>query len=175
MRPEGAKLADLARSWPEINHLYMMENFLRRLIPRELESQCDLSLTLTDSGAIMLVLEAVESRHSASCQAAAMDVAELINRPSSSEELRPLAREARLLGGLGGQAVHQSLQSQTNLVTSDITNAKASTTNQVIGSYNDRVKSLEGYAQEGSTSGCGHHLASISTVVALSLSLYHYY
>ena len=71
MDPESSQLAELARDWPEINHLYMVENFLRRLVPREMESRCDLSLTL----AIMLVLEAVEERLSPTCQAAAMEVA----------------------------------------------------------------------------------------------------
>ena len=167
MKPEAARLAELARDWPEINHLYMIENFLRQLVPQEMETQCDLSLTLTDSGAIMMVLEAEESRHSAACQAAAMDVAEKINRPSPGDDtLRPLARKARLLGGLGGNVVQQSLQNQASVVTSDVSQAKASTTNKMVGSYNSRVESMESYANEGGSSGSVCLLASLFTAAA---------
>ena len=149
MRPQAAQLAELVRDWPEINHLYMIENFLRRLVAREMQSQCELSLTLTDSGAIMMVLEAVDTHHSATCQAAAMDVAEKINRPSSSDDtLRPLARVARLLGGIGANSVQQSVEAQKNIVTGDISQAKAGATNKMINSYNDRVKGVESAAYE---------------------------
>ena len=176
IRPEAAQLADLARDWPEINHLYIIENVLRRLVPGELQEECDLSLTLTDSGAIMMVLEAVEARHSAACQAAAMDVAERINTPSSPSDddddtLKPLARTARLLGGFGANVAQQSLQDQANIVTSDINSAQSSATNQAINSYNDRVKSLESYAQDESSSGSANLLTSSLPITLVLLLL----
>ena len=170
VRPEAGQLAELARDWPEINHLYMVENFLRRLVPREMQGQCELSLTLTDSGAIMMVLEAVDTRQSAVCQAAAMDVTEKINRPSPSDDsLRPLAREARILGDI----VQDSVRAQSDIISSDVTQAKASSTNKMINSYNDRVKGIESTANEyeGESSGCAEVSATLATLTAASLAI----
>ena len=150
VEPQAAQLAELARDWPEINHLYMMENFLRRLVPEEMVSECELSLTLTDSGAIMLVLEAVHPRHSGTCQAAAMEVAERINRPSDEDAaLRPVVRTARLLQGLGGNMIQNSVQDQTDLITGDVNKMRSDTTNKMTGSYNKQMKSLEAFTSSG--------------------------
>ena len=168
MRPESGQLAELARDWPEINHLYMVENFLRRLVPTESQSHCELSLTLTNTGAVMMVLEAVDPRHSAVCQAAAMEVAEKINRPSYSDDsLRPLAREARLLSL--GDTVGESVRAQGDIITSDVGHARASAASKMVNSYNDRVKSIEStahqYEGEGG-SGCSELSTSLVPLTA---------
>ena len=163
MDPESSQLAELARDWPEINHLYMVENFLRRLVPREMESRCDLSLTLTDTGAIMLVLEAVEERLSPTCQAAAMEVAENINSPSGDRGTVVVARKARLLSGMMEGMMRDSVRDQADLITSDIDNMKSDTTYQMTNSYNDRMESIGNYASGGNSL-----LAPVITVITLA-------
>lgn len=164
MRPDAAQLAELARDWPEINHLYMVENFLRRLVPQEMVAQCELSLTLTDTGAIMLVLEAVQQQHSGACQAAAMEVAERINTPSN-DAVKPVVRTARLLGSLGGNVVGNSVKGQMDIITGDIQKMKSDTTSKVTGTYNGNLKKVESYASSGRAL-----LAPVSTVLATMLA-----
>ena len=165
VKPDAAQLAELAKDWPEINHLYMVENFLRRLVPPETAAQCDVSLTLADTGAISLMLEAVQQQHSATCQAAAMDVVEKINRPAAGAAgaVKPLARTARLLGTLGGNMIENSIQAQVDVVTSDIEKMKSGASNKMAGAYNDNMKNLESY--DDMDSGCGTVLASLTAVL----------
>lgn len=165
VKPDAVQLAELAKDWPEINHLYMVENFLRRLIPQEMAARCELSLTLTDSGAIMLMLEAVQQNHSATCQAAAIDVAEKINSPSASANnaIKPLARTARLLGG---NVIENSIKSQTDLITKDVNKMKSDATGNVAGVYNDNMKKVESYSSESSSSAL---LVSTTTVLIVTL------
>ena len=171
MKPDAAQLAELAKDWPEINHLYMVENFLRRLVPPGTAARCDVSLTLTDTGAISLMLEAVHQRHSATCQAAAMDVVEKINRPGgAASAVRPLARTARLLGALGGNVIEDSIKGQMDVITGDIDKMRSDTSNKMAGVYNDNMKSLESYASEDMYSGSGPALlVSVTTVLATAV------
>lgn len=171
MRPDAVQLAELAKDWPEINHLYMVENFLRRLVPKEMAAQCDLSLTLTNSGAIMLMLEAVQQKHSATCQAAAIDVAEKINSPSSSGNtaVKPLARTARLLGSIGGNVIGNSIKSQTDIITQDVDKMKSDATSSVASAYNDNMKKVESYSSESSSSAESTFLVSTATVLTITL------
>lgn len=168
MRPDAVQLAELAKDWPEMNHLYMVENFLRRLVPQEMAAHCDLSLTLTDSGAIMLTLEAVQQTHSATCQAAAIDVAEKINSPSSGA-IKPLARTARLLGSIGGNVIGNSIKSQTDIINKDVDKMKSDATSSVTGVYNDNMKKVESYSSESSSSAESTSLVSTATVLLITL------
>lgn len=169
VKPSTGQLAEMARDWPEINHLYMIENYLRRLVPGDVGSQCDLSLTLTNTGAIMLVLEAINTRHSTACQAAAMEVALKINKPSSQGgSLRPLTRTARLLPGMIGNSIKQSVRGQVNTVTSDLTRAKSMGANKVVNSYNSKVKGVENYANKKQTSNSGSSLTPVMTLLLLA-------
>lgn len=169
MKPDAAQLAELAKDWPEINHLYMVENFLRRLVSPEAAAQCDVSLTLTDTGAISLVLEAVHQQHSAMCQAAAIDVVEKINRPGggANSAVRPLARTARLLGALGGNVIEDSIKGQVDVITGDIEKMRSDTSNKMAGAFNDNMKNLESYASEDS--GSGPVLVSLTAVLATAV------
>lgn len=171
VKPDAVQLAELAKDWPEINHLYMAENFMRKLVPQEMVAQCDLSLTLTDTGAIMLMLEAVQQTHSATCQAAAIDVAEKINSPSTSDEsvIKPLARTARLLSSIGGNMIGDSIKSQADIITNDVNKMKADTTGSVTGVYNENMQKVESYASEGSSSAESTLLASVTTVLITTL------
>lgn len=167
MKPQASQLAELVKDWPEINHLYMIENFLRRLVPEQVTSLCDLSLTLTDTGDIMMVLEAVHDQQSGVCQAAAMEVTEKINTPSSDSALEPVVRTARLLGGLGGSMIQNSVQEQSDLITGDVAKMRADTTNKMAGTYNNQMKSVESYTNGGIATGA----ASVSTVLVAALTV----
>lgn len=163
MKPQSAQLAELVKDWPEINHLYIIENYLRRLVPEDKTSLCELSLTLTDTGAIMLVLEAVHDTHSAVCQAAAMEVTEKINQPSDDSALKPVARTARLLAGVGESMIQSSIKDQTELITSDVNQMRTDTTDKMTGSYNNQMKS---YSSKGETQA-----ASVTGALAVLLTL----
>ena len=168
--PEATQLAELAKDWPEINHLYMIENFLRRLVPQEMASVCDLSLTLTDTGIIMLVLEAVNPQHSPTCQAAAMEVAERINTPSGDKTITSIARKARLLGGFVGDAVKSSIKDQADLIRSDIDQMKYDTSSKMTNTYNDRMMSLEEYTNN-SENIITAPIITVITLVAMTTTI----
>lgn len=165
VKPDAVQLAELAKDWPEVNHLYMAENFMRKLVPQEMAAQCDLSLTLTNTGAIMLMLEAVQQTHSATCQAAAIDVAEKINSPSTSA-IKPLARTARLFSSIGGNVIGDSIKGQADVITQDVNQMTSDTTGTVAGVYNDKMKKVESYASSSAESTL---LASVTTVLVTTL------
>ena len=81
---DAPRLAVMVRRWPDINHLHMLEIFVRRLVPKEATSLCELSLTLTNNGSIMLVLEALNPQYSTTCQAASLALMDALSKPSKS-------------------------------------------------------------------------------------------
>lgn len=171
IRPDAARLADLAQDWPEINHLYMVENFLRRLVPEDAKSYCELSLTLTDTGAIMMVLEAVKPQHSGVCRAASMAVVETINKPSdgssSDKVVKPLAKTGKLLGTIGSKMMGNTIQDQANSVTGDLNKMKNEGMANTLDKYNDGMKNLDDWSKTQSSS-CGL-IATLSTVLAATM------
>lgn len=171
IRPDAARLADLAQDWPEINHLYMVENFLRRLVPEEAKSHCELSLTLTDTGAIMMVLEAVKPQHSGACRAASMAVVETINQPSddssSDKVVKPLAKTGKLLGTIGNKMMGNVIEDQASSVTGDLNKMKNEGMANSVDKYNDGMKSLDEWSK-GQSSSHGL-LATLSTVLAATM------
>ena len=67
---------------------------MRRLVPKEATGLCELSLTLTSNGSIMLVLEALNSQYSRTCQAASLALMDALSKPSKSrfnKVIRPAA------------------------------------------------------------------------------------
>ena len=172
IRPDAAQLAELAKYWPEVNHLYMVENYLRGLVPKDLEGACELSLTLTDTGAIMMVLESVKPKHSGACQAASMAVAEKINRPASEEEAvdkNPVAKTAKLMGSIGGNMFQSSVNGQINLMKGDINKMKSNTQGKAVGTYNDNMKSLEEYTN--SSPALSVSVSAMLVIAALGMTL----
>ena len=171
IRPDAVRLADLAQDWPEINHLYMVENFLRRLVPEEAKAHCELSLTLTDTGAIMMVLEAVKPQHSGACRAASMAVVETINQPSddssSDKVVKPLAKTGKLLGTIGNKMMGNVVQDQASSVTSDLSKMKDEGMANTVDKYNDGMKSLDEWSKTQSSS-CGL-MATLSTLLAATI------
>ena len=61
--------------------MYVVENFLYKLLPEGTVRRCRLSTALTDKGDISLVLEALESKHSEQCSLAARELVEMLNKP----------------------------------------------------------------------------------------------
>lgn len=62
----------------EKNHLYVLENMLREMLPPFAENKCDLSASLTNKGNISLILEAVNPGDTQMCQGAILGIANYI-------------------------------------------------------------------------------------------------
>ena len=148
----------MVTSWPEINHLYMVENFLRRMVPRQIEHECELSVTLTDTSAIMLVLEAVNPQHSGTCFAASMAVAEKINLPSAdSDEVRKaVAETAKILDLLGQKTLESNVNDRVNDASERAKEKTTDTQNNIINRYNDHVKNIGDKADSARNSAQVH-------------------
>ena len=61
--------------------MYVVENFLYKLLPEGTVRRCRLTTALTDKGEISLVLEALDSKHSKRCSLAARELVEIVNKP----------------------------------------------------------------------------------------------
>ncbi len=102
MHPDAGALAELVSNWEEVNHLYIVENFLRHLMKKETEgkSHCELTAVLMDNGDISVTLAAVESKYADTCLQASEGIAKLVNNPPPelvNSVLRPMAVGARLV------------------------------------------------------------------------------
>lgn len=58
----------------EKNHLYVLENMFREMLPPYAARKCDLSASLTDTGNISLILEAVNPGDHQLCQDAILSI-----------------------------------------------------------------------------------------------------
>ena len=61
------KLADYASAHEGNNHLYVLEKLLRDMLPPHASKKCELSGTLTNSGNLSIVLEAINAGNHALC------------------------------------------------------------------------------------------------------------
>ena len=77
IHPNAKGLADMKES----NHMYVVENFIRKLVPESASKNCHLTTTMTDKGDLSIVLEAVSGAHDTQCIAASKELVELINNP----------------------------------------------------------------------------------------------
>ena len=96
--PDTSALAALAEHWEDVNHLYVLENFLRRMLSTEAGQKCDLTATLSDNGHISVVLAAAKMSDAARCKAASKELVESINNPPkkvANSILKPVAASAK--------------------------------------------------------------------------------
>ena len=104
VRPDASGLAALVKKWEQVNHLYIVENFLRRLLSKEAGQKCGLSATLSDNGDISVVLAAIKSQDAGRCMAASKELMETINNPPkkvASNVLKPVAATAKVIPNKG--------------------------------------------------------------------------
>ncbi len=99
MRPDIGALAGLVTHWEEMNHLYVVENFLRSLMVKETNgnSYCELSAALMDNGDISVALVPTQSKYTDTCLQASEGIAKLVNDPPQeliNSILRPVAASA---------------------------------------------------------------------------------
>lgn len=95
----------MVKKWEQVNHLYIVENFLRRLLSEEAGRKCRLSTTLSNNGDISVVLAAVKSRDAGRCMAASKELMETINNPPkkvASNVLKPVAATAKVVPSIKG-------------------------------------------------------------------------
>ena len=63
------------------NHFYVVDNFIRRLVPEFTTKKCHVSSVLTDKGDISVVFEALFHRYDKECAAASKELMDIINNP----------------------------------------------------------------------------------------------
>ncbi len=107
VHPDSGALAELVQSWEEVNHLYMVENFLRHLLLKEEASKCELTATLTNSGNFSVVLSTASAIDHTICLNAGKNLVHAINDKSSITQdamLRPVAKTAAFINPFNPEA-----------------------------------------------------------------------
>lgn len=82
-------LAEFTSHHEDKNHLYVLENLLREMIPRYAFNKCDLSGSLTDTNNISLILEAVNPGDHQLCQDALLSIITTLKRNKTRRDLTP--------------------------------------------------------------------------------------
>lgn len=89
IRLDIAALSDFISNHEEKNHLFVLENMLREMLPPYAVQKCDVLVSLTNSGNISLILEAVNPGDNQLCQDATLSVTNSIEsgitHPGSNE------------------------------------------------------------------------------------------
>ncbi len=121
VHPDTQAMAALISTWKDINHMYIIENFLRKLLSPKASKNCELSATLTNTGNISVVLESLKGGDYSICTASAKQLAKEINGHYPALEdsmLRPMAKTAALLGALNPleQATNWLQDTQASIV-----------------------------------------------------------
>jgi hypothetical protein len=122
VQPDSSALAELMQSWEEVNHLYMVENFLRHLLSKEEASKCELTATLTNLGNFSVVLSAASATDHTICLNAGKNLVQAINDKSSTTQdamLHPVAKTAALINPFNPEATIKGflLDSQNKMMT----------------------------------------------------------
>ena len=88
IRPDAKGLASLKKT----NHFYVVENYIRRLVPQTAVRKCFMSAVLTDKNQISVVLEAIRPKYTKQCIADIGEMMEIINDPPSTLAKNPVAK-----------------------------------------------------------------------------------
>ena len=83
IRLDIAALSGFISDHEEKNHLYVLENMLREMLPTYAAHKCDVSVSLTNNGNISLILEAANPGDHQLCQDATSSVINSINSGST--------------------------------------------------------------------------------------------
>ena len=102
----------------ESNHMYVVENFIRKLVPESASKNCHLTTTMTDKGDLSIVLEAVGGAHDTQCIAASKELVELINNPPKALETDTITKN---LGPAGKKSVQKNVSNNVNTSASNTT------------------------------------------------------
>lgn len=107
VHPDSAALSELVESWEEVNHLYVVENFLRHLLSKDEVLKCELTATLTTNGSFSVILAAATAANHKICQTAANNLVRTINRNPKTQDamLHPVALKATLLNPLNPESM----------------------------------------------------------------------
>lgn len=107
VHPDSAALSELVDSWEEVNHLYVVENFLRHLLSKDEAQKCELTATLTTNGSFSVVLSSSTAAYHKICQTAANNLVQTINRNPATQDtmLHPVALKATLLNPLNPESM----------------------------------------------------------------------
>lgn len=148
VRPDSDALTDLVKSWEEINHLYVVENFLRNLLSKEETSKCDVTATLTNSGNFSVVLSALSPTDHTTCFLAGKKLADSINSKSPRTQdamLSPVAKTAALLNPFNpGASIKGFLHTTQNQMISKANDLR----DQATGKANDALLEVDRKVQE---------------------------
>lgn len=126
----------------EKNHLYVLENMFREMLPPYAVSKCDLSTSLTDKGNISLILEAVNPGDHQLCQDAILSITNSIKNGFIHEMPRKFEMAA-LLGidsWLRDQVV--DLQDQILDTSGDLKNQFNAKLGETLLTVDDKIQQL---------------------------------
>ena len=150
VHPDSGALAELVKSWEEINHLYVVENFLRHLLSKEEASKCELTATLTNSGNFSVVLLAVSATDHSTCLNAGKNLVQAINKKTSTTQdamLHPVAMTAALMNPFNPEATIKGflLKSQNRMMSKayDLRDQAADRANDALIDADRRVKAQQ--------------------------------
>ena len=145
--PDSAALSELVASWEEVNHLYIVENFLRHLLSNNEALKCELTATLTNTGSFSVVLSAANPKDHTICRNAGRNLVQTINHKSDSTQdamLHPMAMKAALINPFNPDSLIKGylIRSQQTMMTkaSDLKNKAASSANEALVDLDEEVQ-----------------------------------
>ncbi len=126
VHPDTEQMSTLFTTWTDVNHMYVVENFLRQLVSAKASRQCELSATFTTTGNISIVLESIQGGDYTVCKNSARELAREINGHYPAVEdsmLRPIAKTAFLLDAINPvNIVNSFVEETTDKITDTATN-----------------------------------------------------
>ena len=146
VHPDSAALSELVASWEEVNHLYIVENFLRHLLSKTEASKCELTATLMNNGSFSVVLSAFVAKYHKLCQTATNNLVRTINKSPAAQDamLHPVALKATLLNALNPEAMFKGylLNAQNKAISkaSDLRDEALTKANQALVDADRHVK-----------------------------------
>ena len=148
----------------EMNHLYMVENFLRKMLPEKAGEECALTVTLTNQGDVSVTLAAIKPESADSCLEASKELPGAVSKPEATDTkiVQPRAPAMSLFNPMSGvQDVVDSV------------NSKASNTavNSYNGALNGVSKSSDEH-EEGVSSAALHCATLVTLAIGVATGIF---
>ena len=176
VRPDVEALSGLVQHWEHTNHLYIAENYLRKLVPVNAEKECALSVTLTDKGEIEVVLAALNPKHAELCIAASKEMAEVVNNPPKAmakDVMKPVAAEAKPEVAVVAEMINPfnplgGIQNSVTKVNEKASKVAADKYNDALLSASKKADAIE-QSRSGAMLPTAYCLVTLATVIASAL------
>ena len=135
-------VSDFVSQWEGKNHLYVLINMFRGMLPKYAGDKCDLSGSMTDGGNISLVLEAINAGDHALCESALMHLAKKINN-NHSFPMRPTFKIAANIIEIITREGLKTLQDKITKTPEKIKNVIGTKIGETLEETEDRLDEVE--------------------------------